>query len=132
MKKLITLFLILAMLLPIAVLAEDLTDLEKEYLGGWVMYATHGSAVYHYTLTFTSEMKVISHTIRIVGGKVLNDNTASGIWGEFSTGIVFSLAGKDFKGKIHEDGYLFISELYEKENASGVYSKCPDMSFIFD
>ena len=132
MKKLITMLLILALLLPAAALADDLTDLEKEYLGGWVMYATHGSAVYHYTLTFTSDMDVISHTIRIVGGQIMNDNTASGIWGEFSGGVVFSLAGTSFKGYINDEGILYISELYETENASGAYAKCPDMSYIFE
>lgn len=131
MKKLLTILLILALLLPAAAWAEGLTDLEKEYVGVWVMYATHGSAVYNYSLTFMEDGYVFFHTMRIIGGKVYNEATTRGTWGEFAGGILFSAAGESMAGDItEEDGYLQTMRLSDKTGA-GTYFRCPDMGYTF-
>lgn len=131
MKRFFALLLVLVLLFCSSALADDLTDLEKEYAGGWAMYATHGSAVYMNTLLFLDDYRVISHTMRYIDGKLASDNTSSGIWGEFSGGIIFSLAGESLKAYIHEDGVLTISFLNSSTGA-GSYTKCPDMGYTFE
>ena len=130
MKRLFALLLVLLLLCSSA-FADDLTDLEKEYAGGWAMYATHGSAVYMNTLLFLDDYRVISHTMRYIDGKLASDNTASGTWGEFGGGIIFSLSGESLKAYIHEDGVMTISFLYESTGA-GSYIKCTDMGYTFE
>ena len=123
--------LLLVLLLCSSACADDLSDLEKEYAGGWAMYATHGSAFYMNTLLFMDDYKVISHTMRYIDGMITNDNTASGIWGEFGDCIIFSLSGESLKAYIHEDGVMTISFLYESTGA-GSYIKCTDMGYTFE
>ena len=130
MKRFFALLLVLLLLCSSAC-ADDLTDLEKEYAGGWAMYATHGSAFYMNTLLFADDHRVISHTMRYIDGMITGDNTSSGIWGEFSGGIIFSLAGESLKAYIHEDGVMTISFLYESTGA-GSYIKCTDMGYTFE
>ena len=130
MKRFFALLLVL-LLFCSSSCADDLSDLEKEYAGGWAMYATHGAAFYMNTLLFADDHTVISHTMRYIDGMITNDNTASGIWGEFSGGIIFSLAGESMKAYIHEDGVMTISFLYESTGA-GSYIKCTDMGYTFE
>ena len=130
MKRFFALLLVLLLFCSSAC-ADDLSDLEKEYAGGWAMYATHGSAVYMNTLLFLDDYRVISHTMRYIDGKLASDNTASGIWGEFGGGIIFSLSGESLKAYIHEDGVMTISFLYESTGA-GSYIKCTDMGYTFE
>ena len=130
MKRLFALLLVLLLLCSSA-FADDLTDLEKEYAGGWAMYATHGSAFYMNTLLFADDHRVISHTMRYIDGMITGDNTSSGTWGEFSGGIIFSLAGESLKAYIHENGVMTISFLYESTGA-GSYIKCTDMGYTFE
>ena len=131
MKRFFALLLVLVLLFCSSALADDLTDLEKEYAGGWAMYATHGSAFYMNTLLFADDHRVISHTMRYIDGMITGDNTSSGIWGEFGNGIIFSLAGESLNAYIHEDGVLTISFLNSSTGA-GSYTKCPDMGYTFE
>ena len=130
MKRFFALLLVLLLFCSSAC-ADDLSDLEKEYAGGWAMYATHGSAVYMNTLLFLDDYMVISHTMRYIDGKLASDNTSSGIWGEFGNGIIFSLAGESMKAYIHEDGVMTISFLNSSTGA-GSYIKCTDMGYTFE
>ena len=129
MKKTIAVILILV-LLPLCVFADDLTEDEKEYLGGWVMYADRGENIYHFTITFLSNGSVVMHSLTFENGKVKSDNTSSGIWGGFANGILFTLSGKDMQGHIDENGVLFIN-FFGKSAASGSFVKCQDMSYLF-
>ena len=128
MKKLLAVVLIIV-LIPLCVFAEDLTDEEKEYLGGWVMYADRGETIYHYTITFLSNGSVVLHTITFKNGELNSDNTSSGIWGGFAGGIIFTLSGKDMQGHIDENGILFIA-FFGNSTAAGTFIKCPDMAYL--
>jgi len=125
MKKLIA--LILALILPAAALAE-LTDSENEYVGVWTMYASHGSAIYNYSLTFTEDGYVFFHTMRIIGGEVYNDATTSGMWYERASTIRFTVAGTNIIADINKDGYL---STFRADDMVGVgtYFRCPDMGY---
>lgn len=129
MKRFIC-FLFVLMFIPLFSFAEDLTEDEKNYLGGWVMYADRGESIYHNTITFLSNGSVVLHTITFKNGKVASDNTSSGIWGGFAGGIIFTLSGKDMQGHIDENGVLFIN-FFGESTAAGSFVKCRDMSYLF-
>ena len=130
MKRFFALLLVLLLFCSSAC-ADDLSDLEKEYAGGWAMYATHGSAFYMNTLLFADDHRVISHTMRYIDGMITGDNTSSGTWGEFGGGIIFTLSGESLKAYIHEDGVLTIS-FFNSSTGAGSYTKCPDMGYTFE
>ena len=130
MKKLITVFLILAMLLPVAALAVDLTETEQKYVGVWVMYATNGSATYNYSLTFAEDRTVFFHTMRVIGGEATNNSTTQGFWKEMGNGKVeFSFGGQSAVCEIGDEGYL-VTMLLPSYEGMGLYYKCPDMAPI--
>ena len=130
MKKLLCLLVVLV-LLPVVSFADDLTEDEKAYLGGWAMYADRGETIYHYTITFLDNYSVYLHTMTFSGGKLQSDNTSSGTWGGFGGGIIFTLSGNDMQGHIDEDGVLFIA-FFGHSTAAGSFLKCSDMSYAFN
>lgn len=129
MKKLVAVFLIVLLISAIA-FADEITEVEQEYLGGWAMYADLGATIYHYTITFLDNHKVVLHTYSFKNGSINSDNTSSGIWGEFSGSIIFTLSGKDMQGHIDENGVLFIN-FWGERTAAGAFVKCPDMSYTY-
>lgn len=131
MKKLLALILILTLLLPAAVATADLSDFEKEYVGVWTMYATHGSAVYNYSLTFMEDRYVFLHTMRIIEGNVYNDATSKGLWRESYGKITFTIAGVKMVCQIGEDGFLYTMNMDTLKGA-GTYFRCPDMGYTIE
>ena len=133
MRKLLCLLLVL-LLIPCAVFSdESLTDFEKNFVGGWVMYATRpDGTVYHYTLTFTDDRSVFLRTLVIKDGKADQYNeVSSGEWLEFvSDTVILSLSGKTFLSSITEDDVLKLIQ-YDGMKASGFFTRCPDMGYTF-
>ena len=127
MKKLLIMILALALILPAAALADQQ---ENGYTGVWVMYATRGSAIYNYSLTFTEDGFVFFHTMRIISGKVTNEATTRGLWRESGDYILFTAAGKDMIGQITEEGFLQ-TMIVEDQTGAGLYFRCPDMGYTF-
>ena len=105
MKKLITIILILALLLPAAALADyQLSANEQNYVGAWTMYA-HGNNgnLYVFIITFLDNLEVIQRAMTFKHGVLTADNKATGDWVEFTDRtIIFSLAGTDMTAMIKE------------------------------
>lgn len=128
MKKLITVILVLALLLPAAACAE-LSEQEHEYIGSWSMYAENGKGkIYAFIITFLDNMTVVQRSMVFENGVLTSDNKASGDWGVFTDKtILLTLAGTDMTAMIKDNGYLYMYFL-EGPKLCGVYSKCPDMT----
>ena len=134
MKRLFCLLFVL-LLVPCVVFSDSdpLTDFEKNFVGGWAMYASRpDGTVYHYTLTFTEDRTVFFRTLIIKDGKAETYNTvSSGEWVEFvSETILLSLSGKTFISSIKEDDVLKLIQ-YDGMIASGYFTRCPDMGYTF-
>ena len=134
MKKLFCLLLVL-LLVPFSVLSDDylpLNDFEKNFVGGWAMYASRpDGTVYHYTLTFTEDRHVYLRTLTVKNGKADYNTISSGEWVEFvSETILLSLSGKNFVSTITEDDILKLI-VYETMTGSGFFTRCPDMGYTF-
>lgn len=135
MKRLFCLLLVL-LLVPFSVLSDEylpLSDFEKNFVGGWAMYASRpDGTVYHYTLTFTEDRTVFFRTLIIKDGKAETYNTvSSGEWLEFvSDTVILSLSGKTFISSIKEDDVLKLIQ-YDGMIASGYFTRCPDMGYTF-
>lgn len=131
MKKIVIFLLcvILAVAPAISVSEESvLSENEKQFLGSWVMYMASGSKTYLYTITFFDDHQVVLKTLSFEGSTLASDHTASGKWVGFtSETILLSLAGNQFVGGIKEDG-LFALLDYQTKEASGFFSRCPDLS----
>ena len=130
--KRIVLFLICMILAvtPVISVSEEseLTENEKQFLGSWVMYMANGRTTYLFTITFFDDHQVVMKTISFEGSTLVSDHTASGKWAGFtSETILLSLAGNQFVGGIKEDG-LFALLDYQTKEASGFFSRCPDLS----
>ena len=132
MKKLFAVLLIIVLISSLCFAEENkITDSEKDYLGGWVMYFSNGSTVRHFTLTFLEDHTVYLHSFSFSNSILTANNTASGIWGEFSNSVLFTLAGNDMCGQIRDDGLLYIGE-FGKTVFSGAFEKCQDLGYIFN
>lgn len=135
MKKVLCLLLAL-LLVPSLVYSDEylpINDFEKNFVGGWSMYATRpNGSVYHYTLTFTEDRSVFFRTLIIVDGKADTYNTvSSGKWVEFvSDTILLTLSGKSFVSTITEDDILKLID-YDTMKGSGFFTRCPDMGYTF-
>ena len=134
MKKLFCLLLVL-LLVPFSVLSDEylpLNDFEKNFVGGWAMYATRpNGTIYHYTLTFTEDRSVYLRTLTIKNGKADYNTISSGQWVEFlADSIMLSLSGKTFVSTITEDDILKLI-VYETMTGSGFFTRCPDMGYTF-
>ena len=128
MKKLITLFLILALILPAAACAE-LSDLEQQYVGSWCMYAQSKSGtIYAFMIVFLDNSTVVRNAMVFENGALVSNNKSSSDWIGFSGGsVLLSLAGTDMAANIRDDGNLYLFFLEDMEFC-GAYSRCPDMS----
>ena len=134
MKRLFCLLFVL-LLVPCVVFsdADPLTDFEKNFVGGWAMYASRpDGTVYHYTLTITEDRSVFLRTLVVKDGKADTYNTvSSGEWvGFVSDTIMLSLSGKTFVSTITEDDILKLIQ-YDTMKASGFFTRCPDMGYTF-
>lgn len=131
MKKLISITLILALLLPAFALAEDppLSRNEKQFVGSWTMCATSSSGKqYVFIITFLDNLTVVQRSMVFKDGDLETDNKASGEWCGFTTdSIIFTLAGTDMTAKIKEDGYLYLY-FFDDFTFTGIYSRCEDMT----
>ena len=133
MKKLLAVFLILALLLPISAFAlEPLSETEQRYVGGWAMYAARNNvSVYHYSLTFTEDRSVYLRTLSIKNGVPDYNNLSSGTWEELLDGAIYlTLSGNSYAANILDGDYLKLMD-GKTYIAAGYFSRCPDMSFAF-
>ena len=133
MKKILCLLLVF-LLVPSLVLSEEtlpLSELEQGFVGGWVMYATlSNGSVCHYTLTFLDDRSVYFRTLIITDGVPTYNEISSGQWVEFLSGtILLTLSGKSFIANIKDDGVLRLIE-YDSMTVTGVFSSCPDLSYL--
>lgn len=129
MKRLITIILILALLLPAAALAWELDENEKNYVGAWTMYADNGKGtLYVFTIVFMDNLQVVQKSMTFKDGVLTSDNKASGDWIGFTDKtIIFSLAGTDMTAMIKDDGYLYMY-FFDDLSLCGVFARCPDMT----
>ena len=132
MKKILCVLLIV-LLLPVVVLSEEylpLNDFEKEFVGGWAMYAKSANGVvYHYSLTFTEDRSVYYRTFYVENGNTKYNTIASGLWTEFmSDTILLSLAGKNFVADFKDDLLRLIE--YDTMTLAGSFSRCPDLGYL--
>ena len=131
MKKLIASIIALILAItPLLTFAEDLplTENEKNYLGCWVMFASHGDTTYLYTITFFEDHHVCFKSVTFTGSTKKSDNTSTGLWSDF-TGkvIILSLAGNDFTGGINDDG-LFVLLNFQTQEPMAFFEHCTDLS----
>lgn len=130
MKRFFTLFLILALVLPVVACAEfNLTDNEQKYVGSWSMYADNGKGtIYALMITFLDSLNVVQTSTIFENGDLKSNNKASGEWIGFTDQtIVLTLAGTDMTAMIKDDGFLYLY-FFEDMKLCGVFSKCPDMT----
>ena len=133
MKKLLAVVLILALLLPASSLAvEPLSESEQRYVGGWAMYASRNNGtILHFSLTFTEDRSVYLRTLTIKNGVPDYNNLSSGTWQELLDGTIYlTLSGNSYAANILDDDYLKLMD-GKTYAASGYFSRCPDMSFVF-
>lgn len=131
MKKLIILLLAL-ILLPVCALCEDLSEDEQQYLGSWVMYMTKNDTTYLYTVTFFDDLVVHSNYMIFKKSALTTDRAKSGLWCGFypGGGIVLSLGDDTYYGKIEDD--RLVLAIPGNKSASGIYTRCPDLSFLMN
>lgn len=135
MKKVLCLLLAL-LLVPSLVFSDEylpINDFEKNFVGGWVMYASRpDGTIYHFTLTFTEDRSVFMRTLVIKNGKATQYNDiSSGEWTEFiSDTILLSLSGNTFVSTITEDDILKLID-YKTMTGNGFFTRCPDMGYTF-
>ncbi|MBO7709895.1 MAG: hypothetical protein J6S83_05470 [Lachnospiraceae bacterium] len=133
MKKLISLFLAMAIVMTFAAAAAEvpLTENEQNYVGSWVMYANNGTGkIYVIIITFLDNMDVVQRSMAFTKGVLTTDNKASGIWGGITDkAIVLTLAGTDMTAMIRDNGYLYLY-FYKDKTLCGIYSKCQDMTSV--
>jgi len=132
MKKLLTVLLILALLLPAVTVAEDshqLTETEKQFSGTWYMNVTNGKgSIYLFFITFLDNMKVVRRVMVYKDWELATDRKVDGDWFGFTDdSIAFSLAGTDMMATIKDDGYLYMYFL-DDFTLCGIYAKCEDMT----
>ena len=132
MKKILCV-LFIVLLLPVVVLSEEylpLNDFEKDFVGGWAMYAKSAKGtVYHYSLTFTEDRSVYYRTFYVKNGETKYNEVASGLWAEFmSNTIILTLAGKTFVADFKDDLLRLIE--YDTMALTGSFSRCPDLGYL--
>ena len=131
MKKLIALLLVL-ILLPVCAFSEFLSENERQYLGSWVMYIVKGETTYLYTITFFDDGIVRAHFLTFKKSALVSSRDKSGQWCGFTSEIILlSLADQSYLGRINEEGRLVVA-IYGESAASGIYSRCEDLSFLMN
>lgn len=130
-KTLVVLICLFIVVLPVLSFSEEygLSENEQNYIGAWVSYMVKDDVTYFFVLTFFDDMKVVMKSLRFSGSTLIVDNKASGKWCGFLSGsIILTLADGEFYGIICNDGLLSLSD-YKTQEAMGVFSRCPDLSY---
>ena len=134
MKRFLCLLCVL-LLVPAVVFSDEylpINDFEKNFVGGWVMYASRpDGTIYHYTLTFTEDRAVYFRSLVVTDGKPQYNEIATGQFTEFlSNTILLSLSDKTFVSTITEDDILKLID-YKTMKGNGFFTRCPDMGYTF-
>ncbi|MBO7663615.1 MAG: hypothetical protein J6U01_09615 [Clostridia bacterium] len=132
MKRIFSLILVLVLLPIVTFAVEPLSETEQRYLGGWSMYAARNNGnVFHYSLTLTEDRSVYLRTLTIENGVPDYNTLSSGTWEEFLSGTIYlTLSGKSYVANILDGDYLKLMD-GDSYAATGYFSRCQDMAFVF-